>query len=220
MMRIPPVPAARAGWLGRLVYRITERKFGQVPDPIAVSRHHRRIFWTGTMFELANEHVFTVLDRALVDLVIHRVSTRIGCSWCIDFGTMLSQRTGMSMERLTRLDDYATSPAYTDDEKAALAYADAMVEQPIEVTDEQVADLRRRFGDAGVVELTWAVSLEQFRSRTNHALGLTAQGFTSGDACAVPGNPAPENPAPGNVLSDRAVNGLAGRSGSQANPVR
>ena len=54
------------------------------------------------------------------------------------------------------------------------------------MTDEQVAELERRFGRDGVVELTYQIALE------NHALAdvLGArhqdQGFNSGDACRVP----------------------------------
>ena len=40
MARIPAVPAARAGPLGRLVYRLAERRFGAVPEPLAVVAHH------------------------------------------------------------------------------------------------------------------------------------------------------------------------------------
>jgi AhpD family alkylhydroperoxidase len=148
-----------------------------------VWRHHPRIFWTWVLWELGNERALHVLDPALRDLVQHRVAARIGCSWCIDFGTMLSLRAGMSRERITDLDDYATSGRYTDDERAALAYADAMIDTPLTVTDEMVADLADRFGDEALVELTYAVALEQMRSRFNHALGITAQGFTT--ACAV-----------------------------------
>jgi alkylhydroperoxidase family enzyme len=90
------------------------------------------------------------------------------------------------MERLKDIDNYATSPAFTDDERAAVAYADAMTADPHTVTDEQVADLRARFGDAGVFELTYQIGLENMRARVNSALGITEQGFNSGDACRVP----------------------------------
>ena len=93
---------------------------------------------------------------------------------------------GLDVERLKDIDDYATSPLYTDDERAAIAYADAMTTDPHTVTDEQVADLRRRFGDAGVMELTYQIGVENMRARMNTALGITEQGFSSGDACRVP----------------------------------
>jgi alkylhydroperoxidase family enzyme len=52
-----------------------------------------------------------------------------------------------------------------------------MTQTPPEVTDDMVADLRTRFTDAEVVELTATIALENQRSRTNTALGLTSQGF-------------------------------------------
>jgi hypothetical protein len=53
------------------------------------------------------------------------------------------------------------------------------------VTDEQVDDLRDRFGIDGLIELTYQISLENQRSRMNTALGITAQGFST-ESCRVP----------------------------------
>jgi len=192
MARIEGVPAERAGLLIRLVYRVARRMYGQVPEPGTIMAHHRGILLNSAMFEMGNERVLKRLDPALRDLVIHRVSTEIGCSWCIDFGTMLSIRAGMNIDRLRELDRYETSNAFTPLEKLALAYADATTAQPMTVTDDMVAELRRHLDDAQLVELTYAIVLENQRSRFNHALGITAQGFTSGDACAVPPTAAPE----------------------------
>ena len=83
----------------------------------------------------------------------------VGCSWCVDFGSMLQRLDGLDIERLKEIDNYATSPLFTDDERAAIAYADAMTTDPHTVTDEQVADLRARFGDAGVIELTYQIGV-------------------------------------------------------------
>ena len=99
---------------------------------------------------------------------------------------MLQRLDGLDIERLKDIDNYATSTAFTDDERAAIRYADAMTSDPHTVTDEQVADLRARFGDAGVIELTYQIGVENMRARMNTALGITEQGFNSGDACRVP----------------------------------
>jgi alkylhydroperoxidase family enzyme len=99
---------------------------------------------------------------------------------------MLMRLDGLDMQRLKDIDDYATSPRYTDDERAAIAYADTITTDPHNVTDEQVADLRGRFGDAGVIELTYQIGVENMRARINTALGITEQGFNSGDACRIP----------------------------------
>src|SRR3978361_7722 len=89
------------------------------------------------------------------ELAVFWTARTVGCSWCVDFGSMLIRLEGRDVERLKSVDEYATSPLFTDDERAAIAYADAMTKDPHTVTDEQVADLRSRFGDAGAMELTY-----------------------------------------------------------------
>ena len=61
-----------------------------------------------------------------------------------------------------------------------------MTTDPHTITDEQVEDLKRRFGDDGVIELTYQIGVENMRARMYSALGITEQGFNSGDACRVP----------------------------------
>jgi AhpD family alkylhydroperoxidase len=126
------------------------------------------------------------LPVSVRELAVFWTARAIGCSWCIDFGAMLQRLDGLDIERLKEIDNYATSTAFTDDERAAIAYADAMTTDPHTVTDEQVADLRARFGDAGVIELSYQIGVENMRARMNSALGITEQGFNSGDSCRIP----------------------------------
>jgi AhpD family alkylhydroperoxidase len=184
--RIEPLPPKRAGLLTRVMYRVAKRRYGQVPEPFAVSAHHRKLMIAGAIHETMVDRASKTLPVSVRELAVLWTARAIGCSWCVDFGSMLQRLDGLNMERLKDIDNYATSPAFTDDERAAVAYADAMTADPHTVTDEQVADLRARFGDAGVFELTYQIGLENMRARVNSALGITEQGFNSGDACRVP----------------------------------
>jgi AhpD family alkylhydroperoxidase len=186
VVRIPVVPPAKAGRMIRLAYRYLRRRFGEVPEPLAVLANHRRVFVADAVHEAVAGKATTVLPPNLNDLAVYRAAVTIGCSWCVDFGAMMHRLAGLDADQLTHIADYATSPKYTEDERAVIAYAEAMTATPPEVTDEQVADLRRRLGDAGVVELTYQIALENLRSRMNSALGITAQGFNSGEGCRVP----------------------------------
>jgi AhpD family alkylhydroperoxidase len=185
MARITAVPASSAGWLVRLVYWAARRRYGQVPEPAAVQAHHRGLLLNNVLFELGNQRVLRKADPALRDLAVHRVSTVVGCSWCVDFSTMLAVRQGMSAERLGELHRYRESGAFNQLEKQVIEYADAVTAQPMTVTDDQVAALRGQLGEERLVELTYAIALENQRARFNHALGVTDQGFTSGQACRV-----------------------------------
>ena len=184
--RIEPLPPKRAGLLTRAMYRVAKRRYGEVPEPFAVVAHHRPLLVASAVHETMIQQASRKLPASVRELAVFWTARAIGCSWCVDFGSMLQRLDGLDVERLKGIDSYATSPAYTDDERAAIAYADAMTTDPHTVTDEQVADLQARFGNAGVIELTYQIGLENMRARVNSALGITEQGFNSGDACRIP----------------------------------
>ncbi|SFW74489.1 carboxymuconolactone decarboxylase family protein [Amycolatopsis australiensis] len=186
MPRIPAKKTSEAGPFLKLVYRIAGRRYGAVPEPMAVAAHHPGLLRTYMAHELLAERASRKVPANVRELAVYRVATRIGCSWCVDFGTMLQKHEGLDIERLKEIDGYATSPAFSRQERLAIAYADAMSGDRVTVTDEQVAELEREFGRDGVVELTYQIALENMRARMNSALGIVDQGFTSGDACRVP----------------------------------
>lgn len=186
MTRIPAVSPEEAGPLIKAAYRWAKRRFGEVPEPFAVAANHPKLFAAEVIAESVAGKASTVLPANVRDLAVYRAAWTIGCSWCVDFGTMMARLDGLDIDQLKEIGDYVTSARYSEDERAAIAYADAMTATPTEATDEQVADLERRFGRDGVVELTYQIALENLRSRMNSALGITEQGFSSGDACRVP----------------------------------
>ncbi|MGH3729275.1 MAG: carboxymuconolactone decarboxylase family protein [Micromonosporaceae bacterium] len=186
MARIPGVTGKQAGWLLRMAYRLAVRRFGAVPEPMSVAAHHPKLLLASGVGELAYEKAATVLPASVREIAVYRAAQQLGCSWCVDFGMMLQRHQGLDIERLKWIDSYQDSPHYSDQERLAIRYADAMTASPVAVTDEQVAELVTEFGHKGLVELTYAIAIENQRGRMNSALGITDQGFTSGDACRIP----------------------------------
>ena len=66
----------------------------------------------------------------------------------------------------------------------ALELAEAATALPHDVSDELFGRLREHYSDAEIVELSYIVALENFRSRFNRTLRIEAQGFY----CTVPGH--------------------------------
>ncbi|RSM65319.1 carboxymuconolactone decarboxylase family protein [Kibdelosporangium aridum] len=186
MSRIVGVAPKKAGIFGRLIYRMAAKRYGVLMEPLAVTRRHGGLFYTYAMHELLAERVSKAVPKAVRELAVYRAAVRLGCEWCIDFGTMLQRLDGLDIDRLKEIDNYATSPKFTHEERLAIAYADALTATPVQVTDEQVAELVTAFGEKGVIELTYQITLENMRARFNSGLGITEQGFSSGDACRVP----------------------------------
>lgn len=187
--RIAPLPPAKTSLLTRLMYRYAKRRLGEVPEPFAVAAHHPRLLLANAVHEGMLASASKTLPAGVRELAVFWTARAIGCSWCVDFGAMLQRLDGLDVDRLRHIDDYATSALFSGDERAAIAYADAMTTDPHRVTDEQVTDLRERFGDAGVLELSYQIGVENMRARMYSALGITEQGFNSGDACRVPWAP-------------------------------
>ena len=84
---------------------------------------------------------------------------------------------GLTDERIEALHDYETSPLYTEAERAALRYADAMTVTGRDVSDELFADLREFYDDDQIVELTETVAWENASSKFNRALRIPSQGL-------------------------------------------
>ncbi len=187
MTRIKGVAKKDAGLLVKAVYWFARREFGAVPEPVAVTAHHPRLLMASGRHELAvKKAVKSAGHGPLFELCVYRTAVRLGCSWCVDFGAMLMKHEGLDIDRLKHIDSYATSPLFSDLERKALAYADAMTATPVTVTDEQVAELEELLGRQELIALTYQIALENQRARFNSAFGIKEQGFTSGDACRVP----------------------------------
>ena len=86
-------------------------------------------------------------------------------------------QAGATDEKVRAVESAATSDLFTEPERAALAYAEAMTITGQKVTDQLFARVRACFDESQIVELTAAVALENFRSKFNVALGVEAQGF-------------------------------------------
>ncbi len=83
----------------------------------------------------------------------------------------------MSDEKILALADYATSSLYTDAERVALEYADAITLSDRDVDDELFTRLRRFYDDDALVELTAIIAWENASSKFNRALRVPSQGL-------------------------------------------
>ncbi len=61
-----------------------------------------------------------------------------------------------------------------------------MTRTPVEVPDALFAEVRERWNDAEIVELTACIAWENFRARFDHALAIEAQGYSEGAFCPLP----------------------------------
>ena len=87
----------------------------------------------------------------------------------------MSSELGVPDEKIFALDEYAASPLYDEQERAALEYADRMTKTGQDVVDELFSRLRRFFGEDALVELTAAIAWENSSSKFNRAVRVPSQ---------------------------------------------
>jgi alkylhydroperoxidase family enzyme len=160
----------------RLIAWYCRRTYGEVLDNALALMHHRPALKALFSFE-KKVATWDRLDPDLKVLAQAGSAAVIGCSWCMDFGYFAAHSAGLDTSKLEHVPFWRESDVFTPQERRVLEYAEAMSVTPPEVTDEMAEALRQDLGNDGFIELTMMVAVENERSRTNSALGLTSQGF-------------------------------------------
>ena len=110
------------------------------------------------------------LDRRLVELVQMRTSQLNGCAYCIDMHTKDARAAGETEQRLYLLDAWRETPFYTERERAALEWTEAVTRVADgQVPDEVFALARNHFSEEELVDLTIAVIATNGFNRLNIA---------------------------------------------------
>ena len=89
----------------------------------------------------------------------------------------MGSRNGISTEKIEALNDYVTSPLFSDAEKVALEYADAITDTHRDVDDDLFARVQQHYDDDTIAELTMIIAWENASSRFNRAFRIPSQEF-------------------------------------------
>jgi AhpD family alkylhydroperoxidase len=116
------------------------------PDPM------RALFSLGAYLEKCG------LERSLLELVKIRASQLNGCAYCIDMHTKDARAAGETEQRIYALNAWRETPFFTDRERAALAWTEAVTRIGDGVSDELFDEAKGQFSDKELVDLNWAAA--------------------------------------------------------------
>jgi AhpD family alkylhydroperoxidase len=110
------------------------------------------------------------LEEPLLDLIYFRVSQINGCAFCLDMHAKDLRAIGETEQRLYVLDAWREAPFYTDRERAALSWAEAVTKiTGGQVSDEVYKAARQEFSEEELIDLTLAVTTINTYNRINIA---------------------------------------------------
>jgi 4-carboxymuconolactone decarboxylase len=193
MSRIAGVKTNKTGPLTRVILSVARRKTGQLTgrrtermiEPLEVYAHRPRLLIGYGMMEDATARLHRVDERLKV-LAELKAATLTRCEYCIDIGSQIARRAGITEQQLLALPHYRDSELFDELEKLVIDYAVGISSTPVDVPDELFAKLRSQFDDAQLVELTNVIAIENMRGRFNLALDIGSAGFSEGTVCAIP----------------------------------
>jgi AhpD family alkylhydroperoxidase len=112
------------------------------------------------------------LEPILLQLVRLRASLMNGCEYCIDLHTRELKKHNETEQRIAALSDWRSSDAYTQRERAALAWTEALTNiQDGHAPDAVYEEVRAHFSDVETTNLTLVITTINAWNRIAIALG-------------------------------------------------
>ncbi|MFA5327032.1 MAG: carboxymuconolactone decarboxylase family protein [Prolixibacteraceae bacterium] len=126
------------------------------------------------------------IEQKLLDLVYFRVSQINGCAYCLDMHSKDLRAAGETEQRLYMLDAWREASLYSQRERAALAWAEAVTKiTGGQVSDEVYNEATEHFSDEELVDLTLAVCTINVYNRFNIAFHTPAGNYQVGQHAVV-----------------------------------
>jgi AhpD family alkylhydroperoxidase len=111
------------------------------------------------------------LEESLLNLIRMRASQINGCAYCLDMHWKDARALGEKEQRLYGLDAWEESPYYTDRERAALAWTEALTNvREGHVADEVYERVRAHFTEKELADLSLAITSINSWNRLNIAV--------------------------------------------------
>ena len=143
---------------------------GTVPNSVLTMQRRPKIARAFTELNKAvmeNHGRVTAEQKRLIGFV---ASQAAGCRYCQAHAILAAERFGASAERMAAIWDYATSPLFTEAEKAVFDFALAAASVPNAITPEVTAALRQHWDDGEIVEILGVIALFGYLNRWNDSM--------------------------------------------------
>jgi AhpD family alkylhydroperoxidase len=168
---IEPKPLGEYPWYLRLFFRNQVRRYGKTLSPSWLWGRLPGLF-IGLLILLGlfQRRKFPV-DAELRSIVSARVAQLNGCAFCVDLNAYNLLKAAGSTAKAEAVERWRDSPLFSDKERAALEFAEAVTDTGRRVTASHVDALRPHFDDDGITALTAWIAFQNFSAKFNAALG-------------------------------------------------
>jgi alkylhydroperoxidase family enzyme len=167
---LPPIEKPR-GVIMKLVYYFTRLQFGKVLTPLKV--HAARLPLGFGLFysKVSKLDKKLLLPPEMVMLIREQVARINVCLFCIDIGRSFTIKASMNQAKFDALEQYDTSPFFTDAERAALDYVTELTKDK-KINPNTFARMSGHYSEREICEIVWLVASEHLYNMTNIGLNI------------------------------------------------
>ncbi|HXH66758.1 MAG TPA: hypothetical protein VNI81_06120 [Candidatus Limnocylindrales bacterium] len=159
------------GLVMKLAYFFTKRQFGKVLTPLKV--HSARLPVGFGLFygKIGSLDKKLQLPPETVMLIREQVARINVCLFCIDIARSFTIQASMNQVKFDALEQYSTSPLFSEAERAALDYVTELTRDK-KVNPDTFARMARHYSDRSICEIVWLVASEHVYNITNIGLNI------------------------------------------------
>lgn len=167
---LPPIEKP-SGVMLKLVYAMAQWQFGKVLTPLKVFCARMPLAFSLFSSKISKLDKKLLLPPETAMLVREQVARINVCLFCIDIGRLVAIKASMNEAKFDALEDYKTSPLFTDAERALLDYVTQLTKEK-KVDPATFARLTRYYSERAICEIVWLVASEHFYNMSNIGLNI------------------------------------------------
>ena len=158
----------------KLLSSSPRRQFGKVLTGLGVYTARMPVAFAMFGFKAYSLDKKLVLKEETAMLVRQRVAGLNVCSFCMDSGRYFAIKKSMNMEKFDALNEYDTSPLFTEAERSALDYVTKLTSDK-KVDPDTFTRMRRYYSEREICEIVYLVATEHMANMTNIGLNLHSE---------------------------------------------
>lgn len=160
-----------SGLMRKLLYRMSRRQYGRVLTPLKVFVARMPLAFGKFVGKISQLDKKLTLPRETAMLVREQVARINVCLFCIDIGRYFTIQASMNQAKFDALDRYATSPLFTEADRAALDYVTELTRDK-KINPQTFARLARHYSERQICEIVWLVATEHVYNISNIGLNI------------------------------------------------
>jgi alkylhydroperoxidase family enzyme len=167
---LPPIEKPK-GLMMKFVYAMTRRQFGKVLTPLKVYSARMPIAFGMFYGKIGSLDKKLLLPKETVLLIRQQVARINVCLFCIDIARSFTIKASMNQAKFDALEEYSTSPLFSDAERSALDYVTELTRDK-KINPETFARMSRHYSERAICEIVWLVASEHVYNITNIGLNI------------------------------------------------